>query len=76
MEVLGCRNIRDLDRACAAPQGFQKLRAFLKGVLVIVQPGNRTKRIADLVQRAGHEEFFKDDQKITIAVRTKLALAD
>ena len=68
--MLNCRETRELVRACAADQRFQTLRGFLKGVLVIVQPGNRTKRIADLVRSAGDEEFFKDDQKISVAVST------
>ena len=67
-KVLNCRETRELVRACAADQRFQTLRGFLKGVLVIVQPGNRTKRVADLVRSAGDEEFFKDDQKISVAV--------
>ncbi|KAJ3557975.1 hypothetical protein NM688_g1185 [Phlebia brevispora] len=67
LEVLGCRDIRDLVRACASDQNFQKLRSFLRGVLVEVQPGNRTKRIADLVRNAGREEFFKDNEKMTVA---------
>lgn len=38
--------------------------------MVVTEPGKRVKRIADIVRSAGNEEFFKDDQKITVAVST------
>lgn len=69
-KVLNCRDTRELVRECASDQLFQKLRSFLKGVMVTTEPGKRTKRIADVVRSAGSEEFFKDDEKITIAVST------
>ena len=68
MEVLGCRDTREMNRVCASPHGFQQLRKFLKGVLVIIKPGDRIKRISDIVQRAGYLEFPKDGQTITVAV--------
>ena len=67
MEYLGCREVRELNRLCATPQTLRRLQGFLKGVQVAV-PGNRTKRVGNLVPRAGIEEFSKDGRMITVAV--------
>ena len=68
MEVLGARDVRELNRLCTSSEQFQKLRSFLKGVLVVVKPGDRVKRIHGLVRQGGREEFDKDGRKIAAAV--------
>ena len=59
LEVLGARDVRELNRSCARPEQFQKLRSFCKNVHVTVEPGHRVKRVAVLLKQAGREEFDK-----------------
>ena len=61
-------DIRDLQR----PDDHlrRSLRMHLKGVMVKVQGSNLPpKSILDIVDQAGHQEFDKDGERCTVAVR-------
>ena len=57
LEVLGARDVRELNRSCASPEQFQKLRSFLQNVLVIAGTGGQstkeTKKLCADAKEAG-----------------------
>jgi eukaryotic translation initiation factor 2C len=57
MKLLGySSDIREFVRRCDAA-AIRKLRAFYKGVTIVVQKDNRKRKIADIIPAAGSFEF-------------------
>ncbi|KAI0705837.1 Piwi-domain-containing protein, partial [Cytidiella melzeri] len=66
MEVLRCRNTRELVDLCNRDQqAWNKLRRFYKNVSIVAIPAKKGK-IAELVKEAGKYEFLKDGQMTTV----------
>ncbi|KAG6832694.1 hypothetical protein H0H92_012266 [Tricholoma furcatifolium] len=66
LNVLGKRNVRDLDLSNAQPE-FRMLQNFLDEVRInTATTGKRVKSIYGLIPAAGKFQFMKDDQELTV----------